>query len=294
MRRGIGVLGVAVLSLNAANGFAQVRASERALVRQTINGTTIEVDYARPRMRGRAGIFGQEVHWQEVWTPGANMATTLEVSGDIQLNGQRVPRGKYSVWMVVRQGAWTVLLDSTVDRFHMNRPDPEQVPIRFDLTPETRPRQDVLTWSFPQITNTGGILAMHWDTLYVPMSVKVESPYSLTVRAEAARPIVGRYEMRWLGPPEPGSDGGPTLLNVTYERGSLFSSVNPPPFPGYDTFVLLPLRDDWFIPGWWREGDLYDADDSMVMEFTLEAGTATGFTMRLKNDQIIGTGLRVQ
>ena len=81
MRRALGVLmGIAALPCLVSPAQSQIRASERGSITQTIDGTTITVDYARPRTRGRAAVFGGEVHWKEVWTPGANMATTLEVS----------------------------------------------------------------------------------------------------------------------------------------------------------------------------------------------------------------------
>ena len=42
---------------------AQIRASERALLAQTIDGTTLTLDFARPRVRGRDSIFGGQVYW---------------------------------------------------------------------------------------------------------------------------------------------------------------------------------------------------------------------------------------
>ena len=48
---------------------AQVRASEHGVVSQTVNGTTITIDYSRPVARGRDSLFGRVVHWGEVWTP---------------------------------------------------------------------------------------------------------------------------------------------------------------------------------------------------------------------------------
>ena len=63
---------------------AQIRASELAVTRQTIDGTVITLEYSRPRVRGRPVMFGERgrsiVHWEEVWTPGANYATTLETN----------------------------------------------------------------------------------------------------------------------------------------------------------------------------------------------------------------------
>ena len=84
------------------HGHAQVRASELAIVSQTIDGTVITVEYSRPRVRGRSPVFGKLVTWGEVWTPGANWATTLDVSKDVTIDGHPLPRGKYSVWMEVQ------------------------------------------------------------------------------------------------------------------------------------------------------------------------------------------------
>jgi hypothetical protein len=287
----------------------QIRASERATIAQTIDGTTLTVEYSRPRIRGRKAVFWDEVRIDEVWTPGANMATTLEVSRNIQLNGHPVPKGKYSVWMVVNRNDWTVVLDSAASRFHTDRPDPEQAVVRFDVRPERRPRVDVLTWSFPEIRSDGGTLAMQWDTVYVPLQLKVESSYPMTVAAEVARPIVGNYEMRWSPPPrdttapadsshdhaeegEGGPGGPPIQISLKYDRGSIWGRVSPPPFPGYDTMVLLRVKDDWYIPAWWKNGELYDASDEMMLEFKIENGKATGFDMRMKTDEVIATGVR--
>ena len=89
---------------------AQIRMSERGTVGQTVDGTTISLDYARPQARGRSPIFGRVVHWGETWTPGANWATTITVSKDVKVNGQDLPKGTYSVWMVPADSSdWTVL-----------------------------------------------------------------------------------------------------------------------------------------------------------------------------------------
>ena len=102
-------LAAALLILPAALS-AQPRASERATVNQIVNGTSITFDFSRPVARGRDHLFGGVVHWGELWTPGANWATTLEVDHDVKLNGHAVPAGKYSVWIRVQPEEWTVFL----------------------------------------------------------------------------------------------------------------------------------------------------------------------------------------
>ena len=266
----------------------QIRASERATVMQTVDGTVMTVEYSRPRTRGRASVFGDEVKWEEIWTPGANMATTLELSKPVEINGHPVPQGKYSVWIQVNQGDWIFMLDTVVNRFHTVRPKMDRVMLKFNFRPEEKPRMEVLTWWFPEVRSDRAVLAMQWDKFYVPLTIKVESSYSMAVPADIGRPMVGSYEMRWTGDPSA------MKVDITYDRGSLWAHVDPAPFPGYDTMVLLRMKDDSYIPGWWINNELYDASDDMMMEFKIENGKATGFDVRSKNDNVIASGSRTR
>jgi hypothetical protein len=94
-------------------------------VAQTVDGTSITVEYARPQARGRNPVFGQVVHWGETWTPGANWATNITVSKDVKVNGGPLPKGSYSVWMIPQQETWTVFFHPTVRLFHTQRPSPD-------------------------------------------------------------------------------------------------------------------------------------------------------------------------
>jgi len=103
------LLSAALLLTVASPLSAQRKASERARTVQRINGTWITVDYSRPSARGRDNLLGGVVHWGEVWTPGANWATTLETDARIPLEGHPVPAGEYSVWLVLERDApWTI------------------------------------------------------------------------------------------------------------------------------------------------------------------------------------------
>ena len=172
--RGLAVLGAAVAGLSGTVN-AQIRASAHGVAAQTVDGTTITIEYFRPQVRDRDPIFGGAVHWGEVWTPGANWATTVEVDKGIELNGNAVPAGKYSLWMIVQPDEWTVVLDPTSRLFHTNRPDSSDAQIRFTVVPEEWPHQEILTFSFPEVSATGGTIALHWATTYVPLSFTVET-----------------------------------------------------------------------------------------------------------------------
>jgi hypothetical protein len=80
------LMSVLALVGTATDTGAQLNASEPASVSQVVDGTKVTVEYSRPRARGRTGLFGTEVAFGHVWTPGANQATTLAVNKDVTIN----------------------------------------------------------------------------------------------------------------------------------------------------------------------------------------------------------------
>src|SRR5262245_15914821 len=99
----------AAVLVAARSAAGQVRASERGRVSQVVDGTWIELDYGRPRLRGRTA-FGEVVHWGEIWTPGANFATTIRFGKAVKVSGHSVPAGRYSMWLRPTEQEWTLFL----------------------------------------------------------------------------------------------------------------------------------------------------------------------------------------
>jgi DUF2911 family protein len=290
-----------------ATGLAQIRASERGSLSQTVDGTVITVDYARPRARGRDTLFGGVVKWDEVWTPGANYATTLEVSKDLTLDGHRVPKGKYSVWMIVRKDAdWTVVLDPRHHRYHTDPPDSTAEQVRYAIHPGEGPFTEALTWSAPEIRVTGCTLAMQWGTTRVALDVKVEPTHALTVARQEVAALLGRYRFAWTPPPpdstKPATDttrqapdtAPPMTMTLTYENGMLMARLDPPPFPEAGTLVMIRIAPDWFTPAMLQNGEVYDVWSEWVFEFARSGGRVTGFEVRGDADRIDATGTRLR
>ena len=296
-------LGVA---LPASAALAQRQASEPASVSQTVDGTRITIEYSRPRARGRTGLFGSRMHSGETWTPGANQATTITLSKDVTVEGTVVPKGKYSVWILLAAPprAWEMMLDPDTMLFHTQGPRARPQQVRFLLRREKRPFAEVLTWSFPEVTATGATLAMHWDTVYVPLRITVTPTYSTKVAPEAARRIVGRYHVR-NQPMVPPSESAAAAeerpapeqtLTIRYESGELRAVMDPPLFTtesGYTHWMLLPSKGDWYYMGRIDGGELVEVMDIAAMQFSIAGDRATGFELRAKNDALLATGTRL-
>ena len=190
-------------AVGPARAVAQVRASERASVSQTVDGTIVTIEYSRPLARGRT-LFGGVVKWGERWTPGANWATTFETSRAIELNGHAVSKGKYTVWMIPQQqGEWTVFLSDKDRVFHTQRQRPEDARVRFTVQPEEGPHMEALAWYFPTVSRDGATLRMHWGTLFIPLTVTVEAALQDGDATFDLAPMLGSYALRFEGNGEP-------------------------------------------------------------------------------------------
>jgi hypothetical protein len=268
---------------------AQIRASELGTVSQIIDGTRISIEYSRPRARGRQDLFGGEVKWQEVWTPGANFATTLELSKHVKISGHPVPKGKYSVWMVVRPGGdWTFVLDPRPRLYHMAHVDSTPAQIRFPVTALPAPFTEVLTWAFPENRASGATMVMSWGAIRVPLEVTVEPTYRIATPAADAAPYVGRYEFRWGDMP----DSAQSLQLIVAYQDSMLTMGFEPKDPYYEGAALIRIKEHWFIPGIFENGQFIDALQDMVLEFNVAGGKAVSFDVRGDADQLWARGTR--
>ena len=284
-------LALLCLSLPAVAG-AQVRASEIGTMSQVIDGTKITVEYSRPRARGRDPIFGtRAVHWDEVWTPGANWATTFDVNKPVKLNGRTVPKGKYSMWMVVKQDStWTIVLDPKVRIYHMDPPDSNATQVRFTTRVKATPFTDVLTFSMPELRMNGGTLAMQWERITVPIDVEVEPSLSVTMPEADAKPFLGTYAHTETSPSGKVTQ---STLTVTYENGTLKGEWTPTD-PYFRKFALIRVTPDWFVPGIYdKSGQVYEVlRPEMMLEFKRVGGRAVSYEVREEDDRIAATGKR--
>lgn len=117
-------------------------------------------------------MFGGLVPYHQVWNPGANDATTIQVNGNVELNGHTVNAGAYSLWMIPDAKEWTVILNTMTKIDHKPYPGPEKDAVRFAATPEVGAHLENLTFYFPFVDGRKAILRMHWGEVIVPIQVE--------------------------------------------------------------------------------------------------------------------------
>ena len=150
----------------------QVRKSQAAAVSQRIANTEITITYSRPVARG-SELFGALVPFDQVWNPGADQATTIAFTRDVQVNEHPLGAAKYSLWAIPRSNNWTVIFNTMADVYHTPYPGEAQDALRFDVRPERGPHVEALMFYFPIVEGKDAVLRLHWGEVMVPLSISV-------------------------------------------------------------------------------------------------------------------------
>ncbi|OHX67909.1 DUF2911 domain-containing protein [Flammeovirga pacifica] len=80
------------------------------------NGTYIKINYSSPYKKGRV-IFGNLVPYGHVWRTGANEPTIFNTNKDLEINGEILPKGKYTLWTIPESDSWTVIFNKELNNW---------------------------------------------------------------------------------------------------------------------------------------------------------------------------------
>lgn len=118
------LIGIAVIAaIVAFIGFMQLKNTKSFSPEEEVvfeqGDLRVKVFYNRPSKKDRE-IFGALVPYDQVWRTGANEATTFETNKDLQIEGQTLKAGKYSVWTIPRENNWTIIFNSEHGQWGLN------------------------------------------------------------------------------------------------------------------------------------------------------------------------------
>lgn len=85
--------------------------SPKAKVEQRVGLTDVTIEYSRPAVGGRK-IWGGLVPYDKVWRTGANAATNISFSRDVEIAGKTVKAGDYALFSIPSATEWTFIINS--------------------------------------------------------------------------------------------------------------------------------------------------------------------------------------
>ncbi|HEV2436740.1 MAG TPA: DUF2911 domain-containing protein [Verrucomicrobiae bacterium] len=182
MNKHLSLLAVAAVALLSAwPAMAQrQRLSPHETISAVIDGSRVTITYGRPYTTKPGTtearkIWGGLVPYGKPWRLGADEATTLITQKAIEMGGQAIPAGAYTLYMVPeengasqlaiskRLGGWGIPVDTAHDL------------ARIDLKKETMDKPvDQFTMAVAKNPTGGGVLKLMWENseFSVPFTVE--------------------------------------------------------------------------------------------------------------------------
>jgi tetratricopeptide (TPR) repeat protein len=127
------------------------------MISQIVGTTKIEVEYERPSVRKRK-IFGELVPWNKVWRTGAGYCTKIGFDNTVEIKGQKIPAGKYSLFTIPEKEKWMVILNHDITLYGSYDYHHEKDVARFIVFPQKSSRfYEALTIDIDIIPNNARV-----------------------------------------------------------------------------------------------------------------------------------------
>lgn len=135
------------------------------------DGNTVTVDYSRPSMRNRK-IFGGLVPYDQVWRTGANAATSLKTTTDLNIGGTSVPKGSYTIYTLPGMSNWQLIINKQTGQWgtqYDQKQDLARIPMK---VVQRSSGLETFTISFDKTAGNSGTLKLDWENTTASVDVK--------------------------------------------------------------------------------------------------------------------------
>lgn len=150
------------------------RVSPKASVSYTIGFTEVIVNYSSPAVKERL-IWGGVVPYDKVWRGGANEATTVEFSADVNIEGQTLRAGKYALFFIPGEKEWTVIFNKKTDQWGAYSYDEALDEVRFTVEPKMNEGlQERLIYTIHDMKMDMGYIKLSWEKMRLYLRFKVD------------------------------------------------------------------------------------------------------------------------
>lgn len=151
----------------------QLRVSPKASVTQVVGLTEVKIDYSRPGVKGR-NVWGELVPFNKVWRAGANEATTFEFESDVQIEGKKLPAGKYSFFAIPAKDEWTLIFNKVADQWGAFEYNESEDALRVSVKPVNNNNTEWMLFTFTDIDpeKKSAVINLCWEKIKVPFKVQ--------------------------------------------------------------------------------------------------------------------------
>lgn len=152
------------------------RQSPLALATARYKDNYLKVTYGQPSKRGRE-VFGKLVPYGQVWRTGANEATELTITRDIQLNGYPLKAGTYSIFSIPYPDHWTIIVNRELGLWGSYNYNDKLDVVRLDVAVQKvqEPTAETFLISIDQ-KNDKAVMLFTWDDVKISIPIQFYEP----------------------------------------------------------------------------------------------------------------------
>ncbi len=128
----------------------------------------IVLEYGRPNVKGRE-IWGGLVPYGSVWRTGADEATTIELGGDVRIQGEPLAAGTYALFTLPGAEEWTFIFNKVAEQWGAYGYDPGQDALRVTAVPAAADHVESM-----EFVIDGASVVLRWEKLAVGFEVAAD------------------------------------------------------------------------------------------------------------------------
>ena len=181
------LLSAAIMLLVVSTSVAQLQAppaSPNAKLVYNVGLSEVHIDYNRPSMKGRV-IFGDLVPFGEGWRTGANASTKITFSDDVNILGNELAAGTYSLFSVPGENEWQIMFHSNLRHNTPGGRDADEdalvvnvKPMHMDFTVET------FTVTVNNLRNSSADILLMWENTAVSIPFVLDTDTKVMANIE--------------------------------------------------------------------------------------------------------------
>lgn len=167
------IMSALLLTLSSqAQADKSTRPSPPATATGKFGSATVTIDYSSPAVKGRK-IWGDLVPYDKAWRAGANEATIFETDHDVEIEGKKLPAGKYSLFATPGEKEWTFTFNSQTGQWGIKRTGEANFDPANTVLTVTAKADKSKTFNERLIyTIDKNGFTLQWENLEVPVKVK--------------------------------------------------------------------------------------------------------------------------
>jgi len=168
------VFSILILDVANAQNLKLPQPSSTQTITQDFGLGTIKITYSRPNVKGRQ-IFGGLVPYGQVWRTGANSATVISFSEDVEIEGHNVPAGDYALFTIPKENEWMVILNKDTKQWGAYTHKESDDVLRFTAKPvKLSDKVETFSIQLENVYPTTAQLKLAWDRTAVSLNLKAD------------------------------------------------------------------------------------------------------------------------